>query len=249
MYSSHRDAALLARLKATYPRLLILFIPASCTSELQALDVGFNGPWKGWTTHFANKWLAGDIRRQLDAYPDPTHIRLGMKKSDLVEHFCGWIADATAVMKTKPELIRRLWEKTGVLVAWAFGSAERNELLRAANELHAAGELWKPILDKVAKSGTVPRTRMVCHGLLHDIGTSAASSLGGCGAEEKEQEVHQDGEDDDDGELEKPEDFDVFGEQQNSIEDTPRTPKEQEDYKSLADLSAAQDACTGVAAR
>ncbi len=83
---------------------------------------------------------------------------------------------------------------------------------------------------------------MVCHGLLHDIGTSAASSLGGFGAEEKEQEVHQDGEDDDDGELEKPEDFDVFGEQQNSIEDAPRTPKEQEDSKSLADLSAAQDA-------
>ena len=117
VYSSHRDAALLARLKAKYPRLLISFVPASCTSELQALDVGFNGPFKGWITHFANKWLAADIRRQLEADPDPTRIRLGMKKSDLVEPFCGWIADATAVMKTKPALILRCWEKTGVLVA------------------------------------------------------------------------------------------------------------------------------------
>ena len=52
VFSSHRNAALLAK----YPRLLILFVPASCTSELQALDVEFNGPWKGWITHFANDW-------------------------------------------------------------------------------------------------------------------------------------------------------------------------------------------------
>ena len=85
VYSSHRDAALLARLKAKYPRLLISFVPASC----RLLMLGSTGRLRGprWITHFANKWLAADIRRQLEADPDPTRIRLGMKKSDLVEPF------------------------------------------------------------------------------------------------------------------------------------------------------------------
>jgi hypothetical protein len=79
---------------------------------------------------------------------------------------------------------------------------------------------------------------MVCHGALQDIGTEAARCLGGFGAEEKEQEC----EEGEEGELAKPEDFEVFGEEQHSIEDAPRTPKEQADAKKLADLSAAQDA-------
>jgi hypothetical protein len=75
--------------------LLILFIPASCTSDLQPLDVGFNGPWKVMITKFAGKWLTEYIQEQLRVDPDPTKITIGMKKSDLVEPFCGWIAAAT----------------------------------------------------------------------------------------------------------------------------------------------------------
>ena len=38
----------------------------SCTGELQPLDVGFNGPWKKLITSYAGKWLAEDIRKQLE---------------------------------------------------------------------------------------------------------------------------------------------------------------------------------------
>ncbi len=52
--------------------MLILFIPASCTSDLQPLDVAFNGPWKVMITKFAGKWLTENIQEQLRVDPDPT---------------------------------------------------------------------------------------------------------------------------------------------------------------------------------
>jgi len=84
-----------------YPKLLILFIPATCTGELQPLDVGFNGLWKVFITKFANTWLSENIMQQLRVNPDPTTVKLGLKKSDLVAPFCGWIAAATLEMKTR----------------------------------------------------------------------------------------------------------------------------------------------------
>ena len=123
-----------------YPKLLILFVPAGCTGELQPLDVGFNGLWKILITSRANKWLAETIRAQLALNPDHTKVVLNTKKSALVEPFCDWIAEATIEMKAKPELIRRSWEKTGVLVAWQVGE-ERTKLLAEATALHAQGQL------------------------------------------------------------------------------------------------------------
>ena len=147
---------------------------------LGPLDVGFNGLWKILITSRANKWLAETIRAQLALNPDPTKVVLNTKKSALVEPFCDWIAAATIEMKAKPELIRRSWEKTGVLVAWQVGE-ERNKLLAEATTLHAQGHLWAPTIDKKHKNGTVPRTRMVCHGGLEDLGNQAAVGMGGFG--------------------------------------------------------------------
>jgi hypothetical protein len=246
VYSSHREKALLARLKiksvpslflhsvycflvqyrfhpllifCRYPMLIVLFIPASCTGELQPLDVGFNGPWKTWITHFACLWLAGDIRRQLASNPDPTKVRVGMKKSDLVEPFCGWIADATSVMKDKNAMLLRCWEKTGVFVAWQYGSAELRALLEEANKLHTNGELWKPFADKTYNNGTVSRTRLVCDGVLNDIGKLAAASLGGFGDADMEEDAG----------VEEPVDFVAVGDPQAQVDENEEEGKQEKE--------------------
>ena len=84
-------------------------------------------------------------------------------------------------MKAKSEVIRRAWDKTGVLVAWQTGSEKRTQLLAEATVLHAEGKLWAPMIDKKHKNGTVPRTRMVCHGGLEEVGNLAAAPVGGFG--------------------------------------------------------------------
>jgi hypothetical protein len=221
VYSSHRDEELLKSLKQKYPYLLIMFVPASCTGELQPLDVGVNGPWKRLVTKFAGAWLADHVKQQLDLNPDPSKVVLSTKKSVLVQPFCSWIFEATTVLKQKPLLIKSAWERTGVLVAWEFGSSERTQLLSQAMELHAKGELWKPRTDKTFQDGSVPRTRLACHGALSDIGDAAAQSAGGFGehkTEEEEensvvvvfeQEAASDDEAAEDLEVEKGEDVDL----------------------------------------
>ena len=102
---------------AKHQKLLIMFVPANCIGDLQPLDVGFNGPRRNvCITQNANNWLAQDIQRQLAENPDPSKVKLLTRKSDLVQPFCNWIASATVTMKSKAALIRRCWEKTGVLV-------------------------------------------------------------------------------------------------------------------------------------
>ena len=59
VHSSNRDKDMFARLRLRYPILLILFVPANCTSLLQPLDVNFNGPIKRHIKALAAPWLAG----------------------------------------------------------------------------------------------------------------------------------------------------------------------------------------------
>jgi hypothetical protein len=61
VYASHRDAKLLAALRRKYPMLIILFVPATCTSRLQPLNVGFNFDFKSIITC----WPAPGCRSRL----------------------------------------------------------------------------------------------------------------------------------------------------------------------------------------
>jgi hypothetical protein len=88
----------------------------------------------------------------MEANFDPSKVKLKTKKSDLVEPFCTWNSAATVIMKTKSQHVIRCWEKTGVMIAWTFGSSERNPFLAESTQLHASGELWKPIVDKKFKN-------------------------------------------------------------------------------------------------
>ena len=140
-------------------------------------------------TKFAGKWLTENIQEQLRVDPDPTKITIGMKKSDLVEPFCGWIAAATTEIKTRTAMIRRGWEKTGVMIAWSFGSEDRAAAVAEGQELHAKGELWRPVVDKVFQNGTIPRTRLVCHGAVQDLGVQAARAVGGFGENDQAEDA------------------------------------------------------------
>jgi hypothetical protein len=67
-----------------------MFNLRTCTGELQPLDVGFNGLWMVFITKFANMWLSESIMQQLWLNPDPTKVKLELKKSDLVAPFL-WV--------------------------------------------------------------------------------------------------------------------------------------------------------------
>ncbi len=175
VYSSHRDSALLAKLKQKYPNLLIVFVPSSCTSELQPLDVEFNGPWKCCITWIAADWLSVSIGEQLNRGVDPAKVTLNTNKSDLVAPFCQWLAAATAEMKTpaKRQQLLRSWQKTGVMIAWDFGSAEHQRILADAKTKQDRNELWSPDSARLHANGSIPATKIVFAGGIDAIFRSA----------------------------------------------------------------------------
>ena len=168
VYTSHRDHGLLARLQTKYPTLLILFIPASCTSALQPLDIGFNFDFKAIITALACAWLSLQVSTQLENGTEPEAVTVPHKKTELVEPFCSWLAAACRKMKTpeKKSGTVRAWEKSGMTIAWEHGSQRRQELFEEAKKLDAGGTLFVTHSDRRSKAGKVPRTLMTVAGMI-----------------------------------------------------------------------------------
>lgn len=166
VYTSHRDQGLLARLRQKYPKLIILFVPASCTSELQPLDVGFNYDFKAFITALSCAWLSTQVTKQLEENVAPIDIKVPHTKSELVAPFCSWLAVACRKMRS-PEKIaatKRAWEKTGVSIAWEYDNTRRGELLAEAKIMNDAGTLFSTHSERRSKAGKVPRTLLVVAG-------------------------------------------------------------------------------------
>ena len=174
-------------------------------------------------TKFAGKWLTENIQEQWRVDPDPTKITIGMKKSDLVEPFCGWIAAATTEIKTRTAMIRRGWEKTGVMIAWSFGSEDRAAAVAEGQELHAkvnSGGLW------LTRSFRMGRTRLVCHGAVQDLGVQAARAVGGFGENDQAE----------DADAAEPVDFALLGDnaaggEEGEEQEEPEEKKKEEEKK------------------
>ena len=94
VYISHINPKLIATLKEKYPGLLMLCVPPSCTSELQPLDVLFNGPFKAYLKRLAAQWLAGVIAQQVKDGISPMEVKVPVTKTKLQGPFVGWLAES-----------------------------------------------------------------------------------------------------------------------------------------------------------
>eukprot|EP00731_Ephydatia_muelleri_P002885 Em0001g2885a len=86
-YSVHRSDPVLEALKTKYTNLVILFVPASCTAELQPLDLSFNFVFKsGVATLFAS-WLSQVAQEQLlkGVPPEKLKFDLTLQNDDEIE--------------------------------------------------------------------------------------------------------------------------------------------------------------------
>jgi hypothetical protein len=83
VHSSNRDKDMFARLRSRYPTLLILFVPANCTSLLQPLDVHFNGPIKRCIKALAATWLAELVLKDMGEKLDVSAVKIPQKLSEL----------------------------------------------------------------------------------------------------------------------------------------------------------------------
>ena len=64
-YSVHHSGPVLEVLKSKYPNLILLFVPASCTAELQPLDLSYNFVFKSGVASLFVSWLSRVAQEQL----------------------------------------------------------------------------------------------------------------------------------------------------------------------------------------
>ena len=65
VYSVHRDASFQSWVKAKYPQLILLFVPASFTPYLQPLDVAVNSVFKGYISQCCTHWFTQQVTHEL----------------------------------------------------------------------------------------------------------------------------------------------------------------------------------------
>lgn len=207
VYSSHRDQTLLDRLAKKYPYLIILFIPATCTSMLQPLDVGFNYDFKSIITALACAWLSLNVSRQLTSGVAPEAVTVPHTKGELVAPFCSWLAAACRKMNTADRRhgTLRAWEKTGMSIAWDHENPQRRVLFEEAKKMADAGTLWQTHSARRSQKGKVPRTLLTVAG---NVG-GGAGNVGMHNVEKVDAE--------DEEEVEQPEDFTVIGDQPPAV--------------------------------
>ena len=61
----HHTGPVLEVLKSKYPNLILLFVPASCTAELQPLDLFYNFVFKSGVASLFASWLSQVAQEQL----------------------------------------------------------------------------------------------------------------------------------------------------------------------------------------
>lgn len=138
---SNRDKQMLAALRSKYPNLLILFVPANCTSELQPMDVSFNAPFKKTVKTSAAAWLTEEVAEALHMASSPAAVRVTTTKTALIRPFCYWLQNGLRRMAADRALIQRCWRVPGLSQAWE--PEPRAQLWSEAAELQSANKLWQ----------------------------------------------------------------------------------------------------------
>lgn len=112
MYSSHIDRDMLARLKATLPTLIILYVSAGCTGVLQMCDIEFNSWFKRHIASFVGDYVQTQTVRQLANGVAPECVSIETKLEDLKFIFSASIS--SALVNVPGELVRRSFLRSGV---------------------------------------------------------------------------------------------------------------------------------------
>eukprot|EP00058_Branchiostoma_floridae_P006720 XP_002592208.1 hypothetical protein BRAFLDRAFT_84636 [Branchiostoma floridae] len=114
VYKAHRTPVLLAQLKAA--NIQPVFVPASCTGELQPLDAdgSINDALKKDLTQSFSDFYAEKVAAALEAGTSIENVKVDLRLSAIKPLHANWLLGAVDRLATKPDVIARGWERTGI---------------------------------------------------------------------------------------------------------------------------------------
>ena len=115
-WSVHKSKEFILWVKENHPQILLIFVPANCTSIFQPADVILQRPFKHAFRQEFDSYTSDDIDKQLEdkAAKD---VKIDTKMSTLKPLLCGWLFKAWAHVN-KPQMIKIGWSQCGLLQAF-----------------------------------------------------------------------------------------------------------------------------------
>jgi hypothetical protein len=94
-------------MKENFPHILLLFVPANCTSKLQVMDIVFQRPFKHAIHQLYNQFQAAEIAKQIKAGVDPSKVKLQTTAAQLRGEVMGFLRGAWLQVRAQDALIKK----------------------------------------------------------------------------------------------------------------------------------------------
>lgn len=94
-------------MKDSFPNILVLFVPANCTSKLQVMDVVFQRPFKHTVQQLYNQFQAAQVVKQIESGVEPSKVKLETTAAGLRNELMGFLRGGWLAVKGQPELLKR----------------------------------------------------------------------------------------------------------------------------------------------
>ena len=120
VYAAHRTPDVLEEFQRN--AFEVVFVPANCTSELQPLDLSFNGPLKEKCKDGFAQWYSQKVcdhlkerQEQGEEMSAAVEFQPDLRLSVIKPLHCRWLMDAYAEMSSRPQLVHQGWETGGII--------------------------------------------------------------------------------------------------------------------------------------
>ena len=146
-YSVHCSDPVLEALKTKYTNLVILFVPASYTAELQPLDLSFNFVFKsGIATLFAS-WLSQVAQEQLLKGVLPEKLKFDLTLQNVKIPFVKWVYETfKKISDSKQTAMTDGWKSSGISISWKEQEMEMMDVTDTSSgtddDFDINGEKW-----------------------------------------------------------------------------------------------------------
>jgi len=108
-WSVHKSQEFVAWIKEKHPQILLIFVPANCTSVYQPVDVIFQRPFKHGFRQEFDDYTTNSIDKQLEE-KESQDVKLDFKMSTFKSLLCGWLLKAWQHVN-QPAMILRGWSQ------------------------------------------------------------------------------------------------------------------------------------------
>ena len=163
----HKNSEFLNWIKGEHANVLVLFVPANCTSKLQPADVILQRPLKHAFKLQFHKWTTSQVRTQIEGGKDGD---VDLRMSNLKPLICEWLHNAWTQVKNMQDMIIKGWDKCGIDKAFIHEFQLKAMVANAESPLFkVTPEIEENIEEDNNSDPTIPLNNIVSECLAVDV--------------------------------------------------------------------------------